>query len=167
MEAMRVAEHLYIQGYLSYPRTESTGYPPGFDFVGTLRLQARHEDWGEFARAILERGPVPPPRGGVDAGDHPPITPMRAATEAELGGGSSWRIYDFVARSFIASLSEDCRYTAHKVVLSVGGEEFSMSGRTLVCAGWTAVLPHQVRGMSLRPSRLTYKHTHARARRCE
>ena len=27
------------------------------------------------------------PRKGHDAGDHPPITPMRAATEAELGIG--------------------------------------------------------------------------------
>lgn len=25
------------------------------------------------------------PRKGTDAGDHPPITPMRSATEAELG----------------------------------------------------------------------------------
>lgn len=25
------------------------------------------------------------PRKGADAGDHPPITPMRSATEAELG----------------------------------------------------------------------------------
>jgi hypothetical protein len=36
---------------------------------------------------------------------HPPITPVRAATEAELGGGDSWLIYDYVARHFLASLS--------------------------------------------------------------
>jgi hypothetical protein len=43
----------------------------------------------------------------VDAGDHPPITPVEPATEADLGGGDEWRLYDFVARWFLASVSPD------------------------------------------------------------
>lgn len=47
-------------------------------------------------------------QGGVDAGDHPPITPVEPATEEELGGGDAWRLYDFCARWFLASVSPDC-----------------------------------------------------------
>ena len=35
-----------------------------------------------------------PMRAGVDVGDHPPITPVRMATEMELGGGDAWRLYE-------------------------------------------------------------------------
>ena len=39
-QAMQVAERLYLSGYLSYPRTESTAYPKSFDIRGTLEQHA-------------------------------------------------------------------------------------------------------------------------------
>ncbi len=54
--------------------------------------------------------PVLHTQGGTDVGDHPPITPVRAATEEELGGGDAWRLYDFVARHFLGSVSPDAVY---------------------------------------------------------
>lgn len=44
---------------------------------GSLALQASHPIWGEYVKGLLGEG-VARPRAGVDAGDHPPITPVRA-----------------------------------------------------------------------------------------
>lgn len=120
--AMQIAERLYTQGYISYPRTETTHYPENFDLKGALKQQTSNPMWAEEVRAsvrqmcfkasshycqadsvdtnkkkndftsyqvkaLLSTG-LNRPRKGTDAGDHPPITPMRAASEGELGESS-------------------------------------------------------------------------------
>jgi len=42
-------------------------------------------------------------RKGSDQGDHPPITPMKSATESELGH-DAFRLYDYITRHFIATV---------------------------------------------------------------
>lgn len=54
--AMQIAERLYTSGYLSYPRTESTAYPNGFDFNEVLAAQRRHPIWGDYTSAIMANG---------------------------------------------------------------------------------------------------------------
>ena len=120
--AMQLAEELYLRGFLSYPRTESSGFPPGFDFLTPLEELAAHPAWSETASRLVElgagrgplckgyrdhprspeidsrlgagRGPLCAGARGKDAGDHPPITPARAAGSDEVGGGVRWRMYE-------------------------------------------------------------------------
>lgn len=91
-------DFVLVKGFLSYPRTESSGYPPSFDFKEILsalssRVAVSATPWGEYALALLTQG-VSRPRGGVDVGDHPPITPCRLGTEDSVGGGDAWRMYE-------------------------------------------------------------------------
>ena len=55
-QTMRHAEHLYLDGHLSYPRTETNKFPPSFDVEGALRQQAGDDRWGAYARRLLDDG---------------------------------------------------------------------------------------------------------------
>jgi DNA topoisomerase-3 len=48
-ETMRIAEHLYLRGFITYPRTESTTYSENFNFNEILAQHAQHPDWGYYA----------------------------------------------------------------------------------------------------------------------
>eukprot|EP01064_Diplonema_japonicum_P013567 TRINITY_DN2110_c0_g1_i1.p1 TRINITY_DN2110_c0_g1~~TRINITY_DN2110_c0_g1_i1.p1 ORF type:complete len:859 (+),score=191.97 TRINITY_DN2110_c0_g1_i1:37-2613(+) len=126
---MQTAERLYTSGYVSYPRTESTMYPPSFDLMGVLRDQQSNSRWGDHVKALIDRG-LTRPKTGTDMGDHPPITPMRPASEGSLGG-DEWRLYDYITRHFIASLSPDMQFTRTKAILTIGTETFTVVGRTM------------------------------------
>uniref|UniRef100_A0AAR2M594 DNA topoisomerase n=1 Tax=Pygocentrus nattereri TaxID=42514 RepID=A0AAR2M594_PYGNA len=138
---MQIAERLYTQGYISYPRTETTHYPENFDLKGTLRQQANNSNWAETVKALLSEG-INRPRKGADAGDHPPITPMRSASESELGS-DGWRLYEYITRHFIATVSHDCKYLQTTITFRIGTEGFSCTGKALISAGFTEIMPWQ------------------------
>lgn len=142
-ETMRAAERLYMDGWISYPRTETSAYHPSFDVREAVAEQGAHPLWGEFAQALLDGGGLGRPnRKGVDAGDHPPITPLRAATQSQLGGGDCWRVYEYVSRHFLASVAEDALYEDLSAALVVGDSEcFTARSSRLLRAGFLGVMP--------------------------
>ncbi|CEG78805.1 Putative DNA topoisomerase [Rhizopus microsporus] len=137
-EAMSIAERLYTQGYISYPRTETSKYPDNFDINAVLREQSVHPEWGKFCKDLLENG-YDRPSGGVDVGDHPPITPTRVALEGELHG-DTWRVYDFVSRNFIGSISSGLKYVTTTITFSIGQEEFHCKGSRVASLGFASVM---------------------------
>ncbi len=110
--AMRAAEHLYLSGFISYPRTESTSYPKSYNFTETLHIVKNHSHLGIYAQELLSTG-INHPRAGHDAGDHPPITPV-ALPNCHLSS-DELRIYELVLKHFLASISYDAKFEVTKV----------------------------------------------------
>jgi len=80
---MRIAEHLYLDGYITYPRTESTSYPSSFDFKEILMSHKGNSEWGPYVAKVLREG-YERPNQGIDKGDHPPITPVKSVNKGSL-----------------------------------------------------------------------------------
>jgi DNA topoisomerase-3 len=79
------------------------------------------------------------PKGGKDAGDHPPITPTNRVPSRNEVGGDEWRIYEYVARHFLASISPDAKLIKRSVVFSCGQYEFTLNGSSIEYLGFTEV----------------------------
>ncbi|XP_064471514.1 DNA topoisomerase 3-beta-1-like [Ornithodoros turicata] len=139
--AMQVAERLYTQGYISYPRTETTSYPDSFDLRGTLKLLQRVPDLSSDVGDLLSRGTTHPKKGH-DAGDHPPITPTRDASRSDMDA-DSWKVYDYIARHFVATVSEDLKYMQTTAQFQVGDEGFTLTGKSVVAPGFSRFMPWQ------------------------
>ena len=135
---MQLAERLYTQGYISYPRTETSVYPPSFDLRAVLTMQQNNRVWGDYAVRLLKSG-LKKPKGGKDVGDHPPITPMRLAQPGDVEG-DTWKIYEYICRHFLGTLSGELRYEHLNVQLTAGDEKFSWSGNRVLEPGFTAVM---------------------------
>lgn len=104
-----------------------------------LRQHASNEEWGKSAKYLLAtRKTKKPPKTGRDCGDHPPITPLKSASRGEVGGGSAWRVYEFICRNFIGSLHNDLEFTRTIATLSIPGsdEEFEMELVTVDSLGF-------------------------------
>lgn len=77
--AMQIAEKLYTQGYVSYPRTETSAYPENYDLRSAVRTLANVPDYKDLSHKVL--GNFYAPKSGTDKGDHPPLTPTAAASK--------------------------------------------------------------------------------------
>ena len=87
-ETMRIAEKLYTQGLISYPRTETNIFPDSFDLRGVVQQQASDPQWGAFAARLVTVGPTPR-QGNKTDNAHPPIYPTKytdTLTVSERGG---------------------------------------------------------------------------------
>ena len=140
-DAMNVAEDLYLGGYITYPRTETTMYNPGFDFASVLHALARSPlAWAKHAVKLLQAG-FSVSKQGLDAGDHPPITPTSKTPPLGALADSQSVMYDYICRHFLATLSRDAKFAKTKVVFEFGEEVFSTQGVLVVDPGFTEIVP--------------------------
>ena len=139
-QAMKIAEDLYQDGYISYPRTDNTVYPPSLSLRAILE-KLKKSEFAEAAEELLAQESIRPSRGKVSTTDHPPIHPVEAAKKGELKGGH-WSVYELVTRRFLASVAPACSSRTTRVDLDIGGEPFSSEGYLIVHPGWRKYYPY-------------------------
>lgn len=139
--AMRIAEDLYMNGFISYPRTDNTVYPRSLSLESILAV-LQGSPFSKDVAWVRENRRREPTRGKKVSTDHPPIHPTGSGTRETLGE-DRWRIYELVVRRFLATLSPDAVWKTVRCGLEAGGEPYVANGARLVAPGWRRVYTYQ------------------------
>ncbi|MFI5316060.1 MAG: DNA topoisomerase [Myxococcota bacterium] len=128
---------------LTYPRTDSRCLPNDYRAVVDQTLQAFAAD-GPFqaeAGSLVESGLENTERTFDDAkvSDHFAIIPTGKIPDASLSGDDQ-RLFDLVARRFLANFHPPAVWTRVERVTEIAGESFRSRARTLDEPGWRAVI---------------------------
>jgi DNA topoisomerase-1 len=145
---MLAAQDLYVHGEISYPRTDNTVYPPSLpvhEILGRLKDSA----YGPYAERLLAQPSLEPSRGPIQTTDHPPVHPTAAPAKRRDSVRS--RMYDLIARRFLATLSPASLTAITEVRLAVGDSAFHVTGRKILEPGWREILPEPDRATELPP----------------
>ncbi|KAL0237106.1 hypothetical protein PCE1_000503 [Barthelona sp. PCE] len=140
-DTMNIANRLYLSGYTSYPRTESTAFSSAFPHKQHVR-SLTEGFIADKARTVL-RDLRDPPKG-LNCGDHPPIHPVHAPRAGELSG-IEMRVYDLIASYYLASLYKPMK--TRRVTISLECElengqveKFKTVATSVVDGGWHSIV---------------------------
>ncbi|MBI4394457.1 MAG: DNA topoisomerase I [Euryarchaeota archaeon] len=138
--AMSLAEDLYTNGYISYPRTDNTVYPESLDLREILQRLERTE-FGKDAAKVLSQKQIVPSKGKKSTTDHPPIHPGEPVSRGDLDR-DHWKIYELVVRRFLATLGGHAISDVMEVGIDIAGEKFKSRGQHLKTPGWREFYPY-------------------------
>ena len=136
-QAMKIAEELYMNGLISYPRTDNTVYP-SLPFKNILKKIEKifPKEVKEVFKMLREK----PVRGKKFSKDHPPIHPV----DAREINGAHLKIYELIARRFMATLCKNDVLEIKKAEINVNGIKLVANGIVIKEKNWRKVYPSKV-----------------------
>ncbi|WOH07973.1 hypothetical protein DCAR_0727408 [Daucus carota subsp. sativus] len=154
-QTMKVAEELYLSGFISYPRTETDSFSTETDLHTIVQDQQQHPVWGSYAQRLLDPGAglwKYPSNGGHDDKAHPPIHPTKFSA-----GESNWtpdhhKLYELVVRHFLACVSQPAVGAETTVDIDIAGELFCTTGRVILAKNYLEVYRFESWGGSIIPT---------------
>ncbi|RZC37038.1 DNA topoisomerase 3-alpha [Asbolus verrucosus] len=124
-DTMKIAEKLYSQGYISYPRTETNIFPKELNLANLVTEQQNDDRWGAFAHRIMNEGGPNPRQGKKSDQAHPPIHPTKYTNNLT---GNEQRVYEYIVRHFLACVQKDAQGFETVVTADIAGEKFTAKG---------------------------------------
>ncbi|HKZ93407.1 MAG TPA: DNA topoisomerase I [Candidatus Bathyarchaeia archaeon] len=131
----QIAERLYLEALISYPRTSSQKLPPAINYKNILNGLSQELSYKSLASELLGKDELKPREGTKEDPAHPAVyptgnKPTRALEETER------RLWDLVIRRFLAVFGEAGIKQSMKAAISVNGHHFFLRGRQILKQGW-------------------------------
>jgi DNA topoisomerase-1 len=132
----QIAERLYLEALISYPRTSSQELPSAINHKAILTGLSQEPTYRTLASELLQKEGLRPHEGNKDDPAHPAIhptgnKPTRMLEEPER------RIRDLIIRRFLAVFGDPAIKQSIRAAINVKGHTFYLLGRQILKEGWT------------------------------
>ncbi len=130
-----IAQHLYLNALISYPRTSSQRLPPSINYETILKSLNGISEYANHVRQLLTKANLKPVEGkGFDPA-HPAIYPTGLLPEKKLVGAEK-NIWNLIVRRFLTAFDDSATQKTVKITFSVNGERFLFDGMETLEEGW-------------------------------
>ncbi len=131
---LEVAQDLYTNAYISYPRTSSQEIPDDIDCRKIILDLKRQGEYADMCEKLLTKKALKPVKGKKTDPAHPAIHPTGETPHKLEKQHQS--IYDLIVRRFLSAFGESAVRQTVSVTLDNNGELFCAKGNTTVEKGW-------------------------------
>ena len=135
MRTSSIAQHLYINALISYPRTSSQKLPPSIGYTQILRKLGKAPSYSKQAAKLLSKPNLKPHEGEKADSAHPAIYPTGNLPEKPLGVPER-NILDLVVRRFLAVFGDPAIRQTLQVTVDINGNRFGFSATRTLSEGW-------------------------------
>ena len=130
-----IAQRLYLDALISYPRTSSQKLPPIIDYKKILNALSKEPAYKKLASKLLEKEELKPREGAKEDPAHPAVYPTGNLPERTLSDPEK-KVWDLVVKRFMAVFGETAIKQSVKIRLEVNSHNFFLRGRRILKEGW-------------------------------
>lgn len=130
-----IAQRLYLDALISYPRTSSQKLPPSIGYRQILNYLKKEPAYNKLASDLLSMKTLKHHEGNKEDPAHPAIYPTGNRPERELDA-SERRIWDLVVRRFMAVFGEPVLMQSIQISININGHHFFLHGAQVLSDGW-------------------------------
>ncbi len=135
MRTSSIAQRLYLDVLISYPRTSSQKLPPTIGYKTILAKLAKMPSYAKQASELLSKPVLKPNEGERFDSAHPAIYPTGSRLDKPLDAAER-NVFDLIVRRFMAVFGEPAIRQSIKATVSVNGNRFHLSGVRTLREGW-------------------------------
>jgi DNA topoisomerase-1 len=135
MRTSSIAQRLYLDALISYPRTGSQKLPPAIGYRAILKQLGRTREYAKLTAELLAKPTLKPTEGKKEDPAHPAIYPTGNLPDRILNRAER-NIWDLVVRRFMAVFGEPANQQSVTVPISINGNHFQLNGRRTLEEGW-------------------------------
>jgi DNA topoisomerase-1 len=134
-ESLGIAERLYLDALISYPRTSSQKLPPSIGYLEILNSLAKSTPYTEKCRKLLSSSTLRPFEGEKTDPAHPAVYPTGALPSTTLDKRVQ-RVFDLIVKRFMATFAQAATRSSERVTISVQNHVFYIHGSRISKSGW-------------------------------